>query len=335
MDDREVAAAIASGDPAGIAIAYDRYAAGLYGYCHWMLQQSPAAADALRDAFVTTANRLGNRGAGSATLRPLLYAAARDQCRHRLRAMLAVGGPLADADPDPGAAARDMKPPEREVIELTLRHNLDDADLATVLAVSRRRAHARAERACALAARCTDRAEHEMAELPPDLREEVLRVCSSPADDAVAYRRRLAGRRYTIMAPVAWVGLVWAVGLVLLMFTGSQPSHALASAGSSVSADGSPATAATSPSTPTTPPTHASAKRSPTISRSPAQVPPATTPPASPAIRTSAPPKPSHSASPTHSPSPSQSATPSRSPSPKPTHSPSPSPSPTVTPTPT
>ena len=163
MDDREVIAAIASGDPAGIAIAYDRYAAALYGYCHWMLQQPAGAADALRDAFVTAATRLGDR-AGSAKLRPLLYAVARDQCRHRLRAMLTVGGSPADADQDPGTAARqqddlpelargilaELKPREREVAELTLRHNLDDADLATVLAVSRRRARAMAERTRAL-----------------------------------------------------------------------------------------------------------------------------------------------------------------------------------------
>src|SRR5271166_4591495 len=47
--DREVAAAIAAGDPAGIALAYDRHAAALYGYCHWILHDPAGAAEALRD----------------------------------------------------------------------------------------------------------------------------------------------------------------------------------------------------------------------------------------------------------------------------------------------
>ena len=42
--DREVVAAITADDPAGIAMAYDRYAAGLYGYCHWMLHDPADAA---------------------------------------------------------------------------------------------------------------------------------------------------------------------------------------------------------------------------------------------------------------------------------------------------
>jgi hypothetical protein len=41
----------------------------------------------------------------------------------------------------------DLKPREREVIELSFRHDLDDNDLATVLGVSWRRAHALASRA--------------------------------------------------------------------------------------------------------------------------------------------------------------------------------------------
>src|SRR5215475_10513193 len=36
-NDHEVVAAITTGDPAGIAMAYDRYAPALYGYAHWIL----------------------------------------------------------------------------------------------------------------------------------------------------------------------------------------------------------------------------------------------------------------------------------------------------------
>ena len=45
-------AAITAGDPAGIAMAYDRYAAALYGYCHWMLHDPADAAESLQDTFV-------------------------------------------------------------------------------------------------------------------------------------------------------------------------------------------------------------------------------------------------------------------------------------------
>ena len=55
--DREVVAAITAGDPAGIAMAYDRYAAALYGYCHWMLRDSADAAASLQDTFVIAAAR--------------------------------------------------------------------------------------------------------------------------------------------------------------------------------------------------------------------------------------------------------------------------------------
>jgi hypothetical protein len=49
MDDSEVVAAITAGDPAGLAAAYDAYAAPLYGYCHRMLGEPEDAADAARD----------------------------------------------------------------------------------------------------------------------------------------------------------------------------------------------------------------------------------------------------------------------------------------------
>ena len=80
---REVVAAIAAGDPAGIAMAYDRYAAALYGYCHWTLQDSADAAEALQDTFIVAAT-LSNLSE-PAKLRPWLFALARNQCRRRIR----------------------------------------------------------------------------------------------------------------------------------------------------------------------------------------------------------------------------------------------------------
>jgi RNA polymerase sigma factor (sigma-70 family) len=254
MDDRELIAAMAAGDLAGIAAAYDKYAALLYGYCHWILDQPDAAAEAVRDTFVI-ATSSADALLEVPKLRPWLYSVARQECERQLRAKPVVtsdgqagtayqeadsrkpdvaadqpAGPAstisqladatvqfpaidqladpparpADADatvqfpaiyqpantPDatllhaiyrPAIAAdvtlqfraiyqpaiatdgpngvnggpdqaelrtlirailAELKPPEREVVELNLRHNLYDADLATALGLSWSRAHA-------------------------------------------------------------------------------------------------------------------------------------------------------------------------------------------------
>src|SRR5580693_366884 len=167
MDDREIVAAITAGDPVGVAGAYDKYAASLYGYCRWMLAEPADAAEALQRTFIiAAATKLGGlRDPGQ--LRPSLYAVARDECYNRLHATEPGLGQLADipARPpnasEPTAAERrdaevrrtiratmaELNPRERELIELSLRHDLDDADLAVVLDVSWNRAHALAERA--------------------------------------------------------------------------------------------------------------------------------------------------------------------------------------------
>jgi RNA polymerase sigma factor (sigma-70 family) len=81
--DREVIAAMVAGEPAGMASAYDRYAAGLYGYCQWMLHDSAAAAESLQDTFVFAAAALGELPE-PAKLRPWLFALARNECRRRI-----------------------------------------------------------------------------------------------------------------------------------------------------------------------------------------------------------------------------------------------------------
>ena len=85
MDDREIVAAIAAGDPAGLAEAYDKYAESLHGYCHMMLSEPEDAADAVQDTFVIAAARLGGLR-DPRKLRPWLYAVARNECHRRLRA---------------------------------------------------------------------------------------------------------------------------------------------------------------------------------------------------------------------------------------------------------
>jgi len=157
MDDREIVAAIAAGDPAGLAAAYDEHAESLYGYGSWMLGAADAAADAVEDTFVVAAARLGGLREPR-KLRPWLYAVARNECRRRPRpteAGPAEAGPgqAGDEAEDTGpkgaelprlarAALGRLNPGEREVIELSLRHDLHGADLAAVLGVSRHQAHA-------------------------------------------------------------------------------------------------------------------------------------------------------------------------------------------------
>jgi hypothetical protein len=91
MQDREMVAAIAAGDPAGIAEAYDRYAAPLYTYCRSMLPDpDPAdnADSAVRDTFIIATARLhGLRDPD--LLGPWLHAVARNEC---LRQAGAAGG---------------------------------------------------------------------------------------------------------------------------------------------------------------------------------------------------------------------------------------------------
>ena len=82
--DRQVVLAITAGDPAGIAMAYERYAAALYGYCHWMLHDSADAAESLQDTFVLAATTLSDLPEPS-KLRPWLFSLARNECRRRIR----------------------------------------------------------------------------------------------------------------------------------------------------------------------------------------------------------------------------------------------------------
>jgi RNA polymerase sigma factor (sigma-70 family) len=164
MQDREIVAAIVAGQPGGLAAAYDRYAQPLHAYCCTMLGEPSDAADAVQDTFIIAGAKLGGLRDPD-RLRPWLYAVARNECHRRLRGR-AAAAPLDDADemaddaPDVGVAAEQaelrqlvrsalggLNPGEREIIELNLRHELDGADLAAALGVSRNQAHALASRA--------------------------------------------------------------------------------------------------------------------------------------------------------------------------------------------
>ena len=103
--DREVLAAIAAGDPAGIAMAYDRYAAGLYGYCHWMLHDAAGAAESVQDTFVLAAATLGGLPE-PVKLRPWLFALARNDCRRRILPRSATSDEAGEANHQAGRDQR-------------------------------------------------------------------------------------------------------------------------------------------------------------------------------------------------------------------------------------
>jgi RNA polymerase sigma factor (sigma-70 family) len=170
MDDRGAVAAIVAGDAAGLADVYDHYATQLYSYCRTLLRDPQDAADAIQDTFVITAARVSAlRDPGK--LRPWLYAVARNECHRKLRSHDATDTDDADTEyleartaggagqtgPQTAQQAElrelmdealaELNPSDRDVIELDLRHELEGGELAAVLGLSRRQAHAMVSRA--------------------------------------------------------------------------------------------------------------------------------------------------------------------------------------------
>ncbi len=172
MRDTEAVASIVAGDPEGLATAYDRYADPLFTYCRSLLGDTAEAADAVQDTFVITAARLDGLQ-DPQRLRAWLFAVARGECLRVLRSKTRTqpppeapvtdgtdhageAGSADDADTAGGeseeagrarlrelfeCASTGLGPDEREVIELRLRQGLEPGEVATVLGVSRGRAH--------------------------------------------------------------------------------------------------------------------------------------------------------------------------------------------------
>ncbi len=187
MRDGEVGAAIAVGDPGGLAEAYDRYASALYTYCRSLVPEPGDAADAVQDTFVIAAAELtGLRDRHR--LRPWLYAVARNECLRRVGGAAAFAVPVAAVPVDEvpvdevpvaavpvaavpvdevagetgdgvGAAERaelgvllraaawGLGAGERDLIQLRWQQGLDVVEIAAILGVSRNRAHALLSRA--------------------------------------------------------------------------------------------------------------------------------------------------------------------------------------------
>ena len=163
MRDSEVVASIVAGDPEGLAVAYDRYSGPLFGYCQSLLRQPEDAADAVQDTFVIAASKLG-RLRDPERLKAWLFAVARNECLHRLKARkdaptlddlpeqpdesVDVGGEAERAESRAliRAAVAGLNDGERDVIN-QLWHGLEVPEVAMVLGVSRNHAHSLFSRA--------------------------------------------------------------------------------------------------------------------------------------------------------------------------------------------
>ena len=164
MRDSEVVAAIAAGDPAGLAEAYDRYAGPLYSFCRGILREPADAADVVQDTFVIAVPRMSSLR-DPERLRSWLYTVARNECLRKLRisslqARLEEAAEVTDEAADVTAevekaelcalvrgALPGVGPAEQEVLGLQLRHGLSADEVASVLGVSRNHAHALMSRA--------------------------------------------------------------------------------------------------------------------------------------------------------------------------------------------
>ncbi len=155
---------LAAGDPRGLAEAYDAYADRLFTYSVSLPHDRDAAADVVHDTLLIARERVGQLRDPQRLL-PWLYAIARNECLRTLRDRRRTAGldeatEVTDDAPELEAALRadelrelvwsaaaSLNPGEREVLDLSVRHGLEGADLADALGVSANHAAALLSRA--------------------------------------------------------------------------------------------------------------------------------------------------------------------------------------------
>jgi RNA polymerase sigma factor (sigma-70 family) len=162
MQDSEIVAAIAAGEPDGLAAAYDRYAAPLLAFCCALLGERADAVDAVQDTYLVAASQAQHLR-DSDLLQPWLYALARNECHRKLHARAHADGapqPVSDDTVDFGvdveraelsevvqAALARLNPAEREATEMSVRQEFSPEDLASAMGLSRAQASTLASRA--------------------------------------------------------------------------------------------------------------------------------------------------------------------------------------------
>ncbi len=151
MDDGSLADLMVRDTDAGLAAVYQRYADRIHDYCRSMLRDDADAADATQDTFLVASARIGQLRDRD-KLRPWLYAIARNRCHRTLRDRKRqlptddLDQAMSAADPVDARrlesteaqalvweAAAGLEDPDRDVLDLHLRHGLTGADLAAAM----------------------------------------------------------------------------------------------------------------------------------------------------------------------------------------------------------
>jgi DNA-directed RNA polymerase specialized sigma24 family protein len=144
--DQRLAQSLYSGDPAALPAIYDAYAPRLFDYCHVLLRDQEAAALAVHDSLITVQEHIG-RLPDARLFRGWLYGVTRDECLRRR----SYAEPPAERHRAPEAAGLEtdeatrqlvhaallvLSGPQREALDLSLRHELDAHELAEVFGVT-------------------------------------------------------------------------------------------------------------------------------------------------------------------------------------------------------
>ncbi|GLY79368.1 RNA polymerase sigma factor [Actinoallomurus iriomotensis] len=143
--DRRLAASLDAGDADALPQIYDAYGPRLFDYCHVLLRDQEAAAQALHDTLIIVRERAGRLP--YALFRGRLYGVARKECLRRradaappAERLLVPEAAGAEADeatrPLVRAALHVLSAAQREALDLFLRHELDADELAEVLGMS-------------------------------------------------------------------------------------------------------------------------------------------------------------------------------------------------------
>lgn len=149
MNDRVLVEALRARDPGALAALYDTHAESIYRYCWSLLMSADSAQVALRDTLITAEAHVGSL-ADPDRLSAWLYALARGECmRRRLSVPPGADAALGEAPPldDPADAdlrvmawnaTQSLSAHDREILELSTRHDLSTLDVAAVLGVAPR-----------------------------------------------------------------------------------------------------------------------------------------------------------------------------------------------------
>ncbi|MFB4306735.1 RNA polymerase sigma factor [Actinomadura sp. GTD37] len=149
-DDQRLADSLRAGDVIALTEVYDTYAPFLYDYCHGLLRDRVEAAGALRNVIISAREHV-DRLTEPDRLRGWFYAIARKECmRRRDSPNRHVGqeAPEADDALTPEQLARReerrllahsalaaLNGRQREAIDLSVRHELDEVDVCGVFGI--------------------------------------------------------------------------------------------------------------------------------------------------------------------------------------------------------